>query len=267
MAAPAGRSSIEHLDLTWRSIVDLCGDLTDEEWARPTGCPGWSVQDQISHLIDYEAGALGRPRPDHVVAAGLDHLKNPLGEANEVGIDARRALPGAAVLAELVEVTAARLQQLQGLTDADFAREVTTPAGPGTIDDMLDLRVMDTWSHEQDVRRALGRPGHVSGPAADHAVDFFTKFLPFVVGKRAGAPDGSSVQLAIGDRPPIRVLISEGRGALVDASDGEPTVTLTMPVTTFAAVAGARSDVPGDLVITGDEDLGRRVLASLSVMP
>jgi hypothetical protein len=38
-------------------------------------------------------------------------------------------------------------------------------------------------------------------------------------------------------------------------------------VTTFAALAGGRSDAPGDASITGDDGLGRRVLASLGLMP
>jgi len=38
-------------------------------------------------------------------------------------------------------------------------------------------------------------------------------------------------------------------------------------VTTFAALAGGRSDVPHDARITGDEALGRRVLGSMGLMP
>src|SRR5688500_12038256 len=147
MSKPAPASpSIANLELLWGSISEVCEDLTDDEWTRPTGCPGWTVQDQVAHLIDYEAGALGRPRPDHT-PGDLGHTKNEMGAANEVGVDFRRRRSGAEVLAELREVTAARSEQLRGLTAADLAQEITTPAGPGTVDDMLTLRVMDTWAH------------------------------------------------------------------------------------------------------------------------
>ncbi len=76
--------SIEHLEVTWQSILELCADLTEDEWKRPTGCPGWSVQDNVAHLVDYESGALGRPRPEVPLPEARDHLKNPLGEANEL---------------------------------------------------------------------------------------------------------------------------------------------------------------------------------------
>jgi uncharacterized protein (TIGR03083 family) len=261
--APA---SVDNLERGWTSIIELCDGLTDEQWAMPTGCPGWSVQDQIAHLIDYEAGARGRPRPDHV-PADLSHVKNPLGEANEVGVDARRGQPGAAVLDELREVTTARLAQLRALGEEDYAREVPTPAGPGTVSDMLRLRVMDTWSHEQDIRRALGRPGHETGPVVDEALTHFTQFLPLLVGKRAGAADGQSVVFVIGDRPPVRILVEGGRAKPVDALPGEPTTTLTMPASTFAALVGGRSDAPDDVVVQGDAELAQRVLGALGFMP
>jgi uncharacterized protein (TIGR03083 family) len=266
-AAPSPVSpSIDHLEITWQSILELCADLTEEDWKRPTGCPGWSVQDNVAHLVDYESGALGRPRPEVSLPEARDHLKNPLGEANEVGVEARRSLSGAAVLAELQEVTAARVAQLRALTEGDLAREVPTPAGPGTVADMLTLRVMDTWSHEQDIRRALGRPGHTSGPAVDEAVAYWSQYLPYVVGKRAGAPDGAMVVLELGDQR-TAVEVVDGRARVAATLDREPTVRLSMPATTFAALVGGRTDAPDDVAIAGDEELGRRIVASLAFLP
>ncbi|MGV3758647.1 MAG: maleylpyruvate isomerase family mycothiol-dependent enzyme [Actinomycetota bacterium] len=263
--APAS-PSIEHLEATWASILELCADLTEEQWKTLTGCPGWSVQDNVAHLVDYEAGALGRPRLEAQVPEGLEHLKNPLGEANEVGVQARRHLPGAEVLAELREVTGARSQQLRELTTEDLSREVPTPAGTGTLADMLTLRVMDTWAHEQDIRRAIGRPGHASGPAVDEAVAYWAQYLPYAVGKLAGAPDGSTVVVDVGGhRSTIEVV--DGRARLAASLVGEPTVTLTMPSTTFAALVGGRTDAPDDAAISGDEDLGRRIVANLGFLP
>ena len=266
-AAPAVSPSIEHLEATWRSILDLCAGLTEEEWKAPTGCPGWTVQDNVSHLIDYEAGALGRPRPEHEVAPDLAHVQNPLGEANEVGVDARRRRPGREVLEELREVTAARSAQLRALTEADLGREVVTPAGPGTLADMLTLRVMDTWSHEQDIRRALDRPGHAEGPVVDEAVAYWSKHLPYVVGKRAAAPDGATVVIEIGTRHRAVIEVDGGRARATGGPAPAPTVRIAMPATTFAAHVGGRTDAPGDVEVVGDEDLGGRIVANLGFLP
>jgi uncharacterized protein (TIGR03083 family) len=257
--------SVENLAIIWASIDRLCSGLPDRQWELPTGCPGWTVKDQLSHLIDYEARLLGRPAPQHEPTPAA-HVQNELGRANEVGVDVRRSRSGAAVLAEFRQVTAERLAQLRELTEQDLAAPAVTPAGPGTVADLLTLRAMDSWSHEQDIRRALGRPGHYEGPAVAQAVDYFTRFLPYLVGKRAAAPDGSKVVFAIGDRGPVAIEVSEGRGRPVaDLSD--PTVTLAIPVASIAALVGGRSDAPDDAVITGDRQLGRCVLGSMALMP
>src|SRR4051794_7131403 len=114
--------SIDNLEETWRSLIDLCSDLSEEEWNRPTGCPGWSVHDQVSHLIDYESRALGRPAPEGQ-AVTHPHTRNALGESNEVGVEHRRGRSGRAVLDELQEVTAARSAQLRALTADDLQHE------------------------------------------------------------------------------------------------------------------------------------------------
>ena len=263
--------SIEHLAALWSSLDELCADLTEEQWKTPTGCPGWTVQDQLSHLIDYEARAVGKPAPEHK-AADVSHTKNDLGVTNEDGVDARRGLPGADVLAEFRSVTADRLAQLRALTPADLEREVTTPAGPGTVADMLTLRVMDTWSHEQDIRRAMGRPGNEDSPAADYAVDYFCRFLPIVVARRAEPADGDVVAFEIGARPPLVVSVRDGKGSVADgASDAgsvAPTVALRMPTGTFGALIGGRSDVDrGTVSVEGDQALGERVLSAIGFMP
>lgn len=169
-------NSVENLAIVWASIDRLCSDLPAGQWDLPTGCPGWTVKDQLSHLVDYEARALGRPAPRHEPGP-LPHVKNEMGRANEVGVDARRAMSGAAVLDEFGQVTAQRLAQLRRLTPGDLAAQTTTPAGPGTVADLLTLRVMHSWSHEQDIRRAVGRPGHTEGPAVEAAVAYFSRFF------------------------------------------------------------------------------------------
>jgi len=258
--------SIDNLDQTWASLVDLCAGFSEHEWKQPTGCPGWSVQDNVSHLIDYEARAPGRPAPDGE-AVGRPHTKNPLGESNEVGVEHRRHRLGSEVLDELREVTAARSAQLHGLSADDLSREVVTPAGPGTLADMLRLRVMDTWSHEQDIRRAVARPGNDHGPAAEESITYFAHFLPLMVGKRAGAPDGAIVVFEIGDVHRCVIEVIDGRAVMSETDPGTWTTRLAIPPTTFAALVGGRSDVPDDVAIDGDEALGRRIVAVLGFMP
>jgi uncharacterized protein (TIGR03083 family) len=261
------RNSVENLATVWASIDRLCSGLSESQWELPTGCPGWTVKDQVSHLVDYEARLLGQPAPVHEPGP-LPHVKNELGRVNEIGVDVRRARSGPAVLEEFRKVTAERLVQLRQLTEQDFAAQTITPGGPGTVSDLLTLRVMDSWSHEQDIRRATGQPGHSAGPVVDEAVGHFMRFLPYLVGKRAAAPEGSKVAFHIDGRDPVAVEVTSGRGRLA-ADLRVATVSLAIPATTFAALIGGRCDVPipGDVGITGDQQLGQRILASMGLLP
>jgi uncharacterized protein (TIGR03083 family) len=131
--------SVGNLAIVWASIGRVCSDLPAGHWDLPTGRPGWTVKDRLSHLVDYEARALGRPVSRHE-SGPLPYLRNEMGRANEVGVDARRAMSGAAVFDEFRRVTAGRPAQLHQLTPDDLAAQAATPAGPGTVADLLTLR-------------------------------------------------------------------------------------------------------------------------------
>ena len=256
---------VDLLARTWDSVEALCAGLTEEEWQTATDCPGWSVQDNVSHLVDYESRLLGRPGPEHEVG-DLPHLKNAMGSANEIGVDWRRQFTGPEVLEEFREVTAGRRQQLGALSVEDLHQEVQTPVGPGTLADLLQLRLMDTWCHEQDIRRAIGRPGHAAGPAADGAVAYFTKLLPYVVGKKAGAPDGATVVFEVDDRR-IPIEVAGGRAHTREVVPEAATARLTMDTATFAALVAGRTRSLDNVTLTGDTDLAERVARNLAVMP
>src|SRR5829696_5232374 len=186
------RPVVAELAETWASLVALGRELAADDWDRPTDCPGWTVRDQYSHVVRTESAMLGR-EPSPPLGAFPPHVRNPIGEGNERDVTLRRDRPGPEVLAELEEVTAARLAALRAMDDADFAAESWGPVGPGTYEDFMAIRVFDCWVHEQDVRRAVGRPGHLSGAAVDRSLASAVGTMPYVVGKRAGAPEGASV--------------------------------------------------------------------------
>jgi MDMPI C-terminal domain len=91
--------------------------------------------------------------------------------------------------------------------------------------------------------------------------------LPLLIGKRAGAPEGSSVKLQIGDVYRAVIEVVDGRARVASTEPAAPTVTLTMPATTFAALVGGRTDAPHDVEISGDVALGDAVVAHLGFMP
>ena len=60
----------------------------------------------------------------------------------------------------------------------------------------------------------------------------------------------------------------DGRGRPLTSVPADPTVGLAMDVSTFAQLAGGRrTDATEAVTLTGDADLGRRVLAAMAVTP
>ena len=126
------------------------------------------------------------------------------------------------MLAELEALVALRLDTLRNGDEAYFAQERMTPTGPGTMLDFLSIRILDCWVHEQDIRRAVGRPGHLAGGPAEHTTDRLLRTLPIVVGKRAAAPEGSTSRAASSPAPVERtvpVVVEGGRAKVVAPDD------------------------------------------------
>src|SRR3982074_66388 len=89
------------------AVAGSCEGLPPDQRALPTDCPGWSVRDQVSHLLAIEHSLLGDPGPPPLVPMP-PHVRNPIGEINEPWIEQRRGTPGDEVLAEFVETSARR---------------------------------------------------------------------------------------------------------------------------------------------------------------
>ncbi len=257
----------------WDSLAQLGAGLSDAEWQTETPCPGWSVAAQYAHMIGTESMLLGRPNPE-VDPGSPAHVRNQIGGFNEVWVAALAPRPRGEVLEMFSEVTSERLRALAAMTEDDFSAESWTPVGQADYRRFMQIRVFDCWVHEQDIRDALDRPGHGSGPVAEQAVDEIVRAAGYLVGKKAGAPAGSSVRLQLTGPVERRVDVSvaDGRARVVEALDGPPVATVTLGSEAFTRLACGRVDPAavldggrlGGVVLDGDASLGRRVAESLA---
>ncbi len=264
---------VDMLEHVWSSMAELGASLDETAWKAPSECPGWSVQDNLVHITALERFVLGDPLPMEDVPEDLPHVKNDIGRSNERWIESRRSWSGADALAEFIVTTDARIAQLRELDDDGFAAESWTPMGPGTVAQLLGFRIFDSWVHEQDMRRGLERPGDLDSDAARFSTQMMLDVLPYVVGKKVGAPDGSTVVLTL--TGPIvsttAVGTTEGRARPLDPAPEVPTVTLSLASDEYARLACGRRDpdealVMGLVAIDGDVDLGGAVVHQLNYM-
>ena len=163
------------LEEVWNDIAALGDDLTTDEWIMPTECPGWSVFDNVAHMIGTERMLAGeQPGTSDAAteaAAHAPHVRNDIGKANEHWISAYRGWDGPKLLDEFRAVTGRRLDGLRALTTAEWDEEGFTPEGPGPYRQFMEIRVFDCWYHDQDIREAVGRPGFMEGLVADLSLD------------------------------------------------------------------------------------------------
>lgn len=268
----SGYECVAMLREEWSILSALCATFTDEQWRADTDCPGWTVKDQLSHLIGVERWLLGHPPIDHSVPSA-DHVKNHLGERNEAEVDHRRKHQPDEVLAEFRAVTRERSRVIDHMTDADFTKRSWTPRGEGTVGEMLSFRILDTWVHEQDIRRATGKRGHLAGLIPEHVFERLFSGMPKVVGKDAAAPDGSVIAWRIdgvsnGDRA---IGVEGGRAKVLTTTPNEVDGRLVMDLQTFTCLSCGRWDPErtlrvGLVEIEGDRELGTRVVTAMNVL-
>lgn len=258
---------------TTQAVVDLAHACTDDDLARPTDCPGWTVHDQISHVVGVEAWLAGRKDP-RVEMPHYDHVKNDLAKRVEYAVEVRRGRTGADVVAELEDVLAQRIATLSGpgMTDASI---IAGPFGPAELATVLVLRTFDVWTHEQDIRSALGRPGNLDSPAAAVFVSSVMQQLPKLVARGAGVEPGQTVFVDVTGPVEahlgVRVELdreSRPRGHVV-ASDSSPdgqATTITLSAEAFTRRAAGRRPVSDtEYSVIGDAAIARRVMESLVV--
>jgi uncharacterized protein (TIGR03083 family) len=258
------------LDEQFDAIVELAESLAPEDWERPTACPGWTVKDNLAHVIGTEAMLAGRSTPE-VELGDLSHVRNDIGRFNELWVERYRPEPAAAVLDDLRGIIAERRAALAAMSRADFDADAMTPAGPATYGRFMRIRVMDMWMHEQDIRAALGRPGHVAGRAPEQSLAEASTALGFVVGKRVAPPPGTTMRIELTGDLAGRIDIEvTDRARLVEAIEGSPTVAVILPGDRFMRIAGGRlsdsDDSQRDVAYVGDATLGGDFVTNLPFM-
>ena len=252
----------------WSSISRLLGSLPAEAWSLPA-LPGWDVHDTVAHLVGVERTLTGAEPPPATSGVGVgDHVRNDVARLNEGWVVALRDRSPGELLADFDDVTAQRLTDLDLMEVADFDAPSWTPVGQATYGRFMQVRVFDSWMHEQDIRAVTGLPGNEQGPVAEEALTEVIRALGYIVAKRGGAPDGSTVTVRLTGPIERELHVKvEGRAKVVESLEGAPTVTLSLSSSLFFRLAGGRVDpatVLDQIGLDGDADLARRLATHLA---
>ncbi|WP_043644209.1 maleylpyruvate isomerase family mycothiol-dependent enzyme [Nocardioides alkalitolerans] len=262
-------------DVWWAAVedlLDLVADVPDDAWSAPTDLAGWDAHAVLAHLAHLEAVAVDTPHTP-VDIGDAPHVRNDMGRFTEEGVVARRDRSPAELVDELRTATAARRAALVATPPTEPTAPAPTVYGAigWDTETFLGNRPLDIWMHEQDLRRALDRPGGLQGVPAAYCTQKLLRSLPYVVGKRVAPPAGTTVVLSVGELPPVGVEIGDdgrARPLDVDGLPGDPTTRLATDLETYTIAAGGRRPVDvSRWQVSGDADLASRVLENLAVTP
>ena len=263
----------EYVDVWWQAINDFTGlleELSEEEWATPTDLAGWDVKAIASHIAHLESILAGNPEETAEVGEP-SHVTGLMGLYTEVGVVNRRDASPDAIINEIRAAATARHTRLLAdpPADPDGKPEPIFGGVPWSWRTLLRNRPLDVWMHEQDIRRAVDRPGGMDSPAARHTAEYLAESLGYVVAKRAGAPAGTTAVLDLEGSEPFAFAVNDsGRGERLEEAPAAPTVTLRMDREAFIRLAGGRCEPePGTVTVEGDQDLGRRIVDLLATTP
>jgi uncharacterized protein (TIGR03083 family) len=105
-------SAIEAIGLDRKALLALCAQMPDSVWAKDSGCPGWSVQDLVSHMAcSFWLAVDPSKLPD---PGGL-----PAERAADLYVESRRSMTPAEVMADYESVSLRGLEVLAATEGLD----------------------------------------------------------------------------------------------------------------------------------------------------
>lgn len=269
----ASDSSMNQLIKEWYSaqsdFLDLAESLDERQWYAASSCPGWTNGDVVAHVVDLEARMLGEVIEHEPPWHELPHTATSNSKLTEIGVDARRGQTPDDIRADLRRVISLRHQELLA-GQQDPATIVNHPLGfELPLGRVVQMRTLDSWVHEQDIRAVIGQPGNLGSMGAQSTADQLLSGLPMIWGKRVGAPAGATLVVSITGPGVLReVAVEMGADGRARAcpTPADATVTMTADWPTLLAAFAGRPDA-GRIQTTGDAGLAADLLGQLRIVP
>jgi uncharacterized protein (TIGR03083 family) len=215
-------------------LLTLLAELGEDDWAKPTAAPGWSVKDVATHLLGGDVSILSRHRDGFRSAQKIDSYADLVELIDRLNrewiIAARRMSPR--VLCEFLAFTGPQVEACFASFDP---MEMTGPvswAGPDPAPVWFDhaREFTERWHHQQQIRDATGRPPLYEPYFFAPVLDTFVRALPHSF-RNTKAPAGTSVRFEIsGEAGGMWCVykVDECWALLLD-SPNEPTTTVVLP--------------------------------------
>jgi uncharacterized protein (TIGR03083 family) len=269
VAMVAGASPIDVHRVEVARAILLLRDLTVDDWVRPVDPPefaGWTVHDVVVHLVANEsllAHQLGVAVPGVRETATDNEGRTAQARARHAGRPPAYAVAELETAAEAndTEVTVRGEARLNELIDWWGGRAATGVA--------LLVRAFETWTHADDIRRAIGTAMVEPPPASlltmAHAA---CGFVPSMLAARGAYHPGRLVRFRFTDLGGAAWDVDLGTvGGVRPAADDAVDAEIITDAAALCRCVSARVD-PGALTydVVGDEQLARDIVDVLPAL-
>ena len=245
----------------------LLDGLADDDWGRPTACPGWSVHGVAAHLFGVEVGNVSIrrdgwglwPRPGEDLDSWLNGFNQQWVEAS------RRISPR--LLVELINVAALRFEELVVTLDLDaIGSPVQWATGSDPAPVWLDVarEYMERYVHQQQIRSATGRPplgAAFTSPVLTTAAHALPRALDGVT-----RPAGTVVTFTVEGGGSWHVVRAAGRWELDPSPPGRPAACHARTTVDGALKLYARDPSAPPLRWDGDAELAEALAGVKAVL-
>ena len=254
---------VDAVDNVLDRVIVIGRSTTDDQADLPSDCPGWSVRDLFAHIVGLGQLLDGAPVPD-VDLPDLDHVVNDLDRHMEGPIQIRRGLPLVAVVDELEGFRPRRLTHLRQLASAEGDPEVTSPFGdPRPLSATLPVHLVDIWSHEQDLRRALGLAVQTDTPAGRFCLTRTLEVWSALLPRKVEGVDAELVVTATGEG-------SDGQATTIELGAGGQQLGLSGSAAALTRAGFGRGPLEArlaDLSLKGPEAAFEAIIPHLVFTP
>jgi len=246
---------VDAIEEVFEATIELASHITQQQAGLPTECPGWTVQDQLAHMVGLEQVLAGAPEPN-VDLGDLDHVDTEFDAFMEATVHIRRPLPFCAVADELTGFAPRRIAQLRELVEQGDPK-VPGPFGERRLSAALPIRVFDLWAHEQDIRRAIGDAPRITGLAAE--ISMSRSLLGWTMGLAKAHKDVDGVVTIQLEGPkPSATVLTLGHGG--------PEMTIRGDLGQLTRAFCGRGE-PDRSLLSGDDGLVAALHAKLAFTP
>jgi uncharacterized protein (TIGR03083 family) len=260
------------------ALLEALRSLSDEQWASPTVCEGWTVKDIAQHILADDLGRLSHGRDGYAAARFLPRddetfeadLLAFIDTQNKAWVEATRRL-SPRLITELLDWSGRETRDYFASLDLFAPGLGVSWAGETTSANWFDLarEYTERWHHQAQVREAVGLP-ILSEPRLFRPVlETFVRALTWTY-RAVQAPDGVVVSLRItGDAGGEWGLARTGSAWTLGRNPRDPAARVEMEQDTAWRLF-TKTITPGEAqersLISGDRVLASHILQTVAII-